>query len=159
LEAPVPRRTILIPAASLGCAFAAAAPAVSQQQEIRLIPQNSIPWAARAGSALFQSEIHGSVQKSGLYAVQVKFPAGGKAPPHTHPDERLLNVLAGVLFFGVGTTFDEGAVKPLTAGSVVIIPPDTPHYVWARDGEVTVQEAGFGPSGTKPWPQANAPTK
>jgi quercetin dioxygenase-like cupin family protein len=134
-------------------------PAAAEQGAVRVMPNNSIEWRARPGTDLVQAEIHGSVQKSGLYAVQVKFPKDGKAPPHAHPDERILNVLAGVLYFGAGTVFDETAVTPLPAGSVVIIPPETPHFVWARDGEVTVQESGFGPSGTKPWPRAAASSK
>jgi quercetin dioxygenase-like cupin family protein len=86
-----------------------------------------------------------------LYAVQVKFPKGGKALPHTHPDERILNVIAGTLYFAHGTSFEEAALKPYGAGSVINIPPNVPHYVMAKDGEAIVQEAGFGPTATVPW--------
>jgi hypothetical protein len=36
----------------------------------------------------------------------------------------------------------------LSPGAVYVVPADTPHYVWARDGDVEYQESGFGPTGT-----------
>ena len=145
------KRLLTITLTMTGLVFGWAASA----QDVKLMPKEAISFEARPGAqGLAQAAIHGNLQKAGLYAVQVKFAPGAKAPVHTHPDERVLNVLAGVLYFGTGSTFDESAMKPLQAGSVVIIAPDQPHYVWAKDGEVVAQEAGFGPTATKPWPQA-----
>jgi len=140
--------------ATLLVGFLGAGSGQAQQTDIRLIPDASIRFEARPGApGLAASDIHGSVKQKGLYTVQVKFSKGGKAPPHTHPDERILNVLSDTIHFGAGTVFDESALRPLNAGSVVIIPPDTPHFVWAKGGEAIVQESGFGPSGTIPWPK------
>ena len=127
-----------------------------QQAGIRLVPHDTIRFEARPGATdIAASAIHGDIKQKALYVVQVKFSKGAKALPHTHPDERILNVLAGTICFGTGTQFDEAALKPLAAGSVVIIPPNAPHFVWAKDGEAVTQESGFGPSGTIPWPKAS----
>jgi quercetin dioxygenase-like cupin family protein len=40
--------------------------------------------------------------------VQVKFSKGGKASAHTHPEERILNVLAGTIYVGTGTELTSG---------------------------------------------------
>jgi hypothetical protein len=59
--------------------------------------------------------------------------------PHWHPDEwRTAVVLSGTLYFVVGEQWDESKLKP----------PRTPHYVWAKDGEVIIQTTRMGPTGT-----------
>jgi hypothetical protein len=57
-------------------------------------------------------------------------------------------VLSGSVLLGYGTTFDEGAMRLMPAGSVWTEPSHQPHYAWAKDGEVVLQVQGNGPSGT-----------
>lgn len=54
---------------------------------------------------------------------------------------------------GVGEKFNEADLKPVGVGEAVVIPPNTPHYAWAKDGLVVFQETGYGPSATKLMPQ------
>ena len=74
--------------------------------------------------------------------------AGGRIPPHTHPDERNNTVLQGVLYVGFGRTFDESKLVAIPIGAVCVIPAEVPHYVWAKDGDVVYQEAGVGVTAT-----------
>ena len=74
--------------------------------------------------------------------------------PHWHPDEwRTALVLSGTLYFGVGEQWDEGKLKAYPAGTFYSEPPRTPHYVWAKDGEVIIQTTGMGPTAINPIPQ------
>ena len=94
--------------------------------------------------------LYGDPSKSGVYVTRTKFPAGTKALPHTHPDEwRTVVVLSGTHYFGLGDTWDEGKLKAYPTGTFFSEPKDTPHFVWAKDGEVIVQVTAMGPTATK----------
>jgi quercetin dioxygenase-like cupin family protein len=98
--------------------------------------------------------LYGDPSKATVYVTRTKFPAGLKAMPHTHPDEwRTVVVLSGTIYFGLGETWDESKLKPYPTGTFYSEPKDTPHFVWAKDGEVIVQITGMGPTGTKLIPQ------
>jgi quercetin dioxygenase-like cupin family protein len=66
--------------------------------------------------------------------------------PHTHPDARHVTVLAGEVYAGTGDTVNEATSKRFPAGSFFVVPAGTVHYSWAKDGEVTYQESGIGPT-------------
>jgi quercetin dioxygenase-like cupin family protein len=94
--------------------------------------------------------LYGDPTKAGVYVTRTKFPAGLKGLPHTHPDEwRTVVVLAGTIYFGLGDTWDESKLKPYPTGTFFSEPKDTPHFVWAKDGEVIVQVTAMGPTATK----------
>jgi len=99
-----------------------------------------------------QALIVGDPEKSGLYAAHIRFPAGLRIAPHFHPDERIVTVLSGTVYFGYGERFDETRMRALPAGSVWTEPARQPHFAWAKEGEVVVQVIGIGPSGTTPVP-------
>jgi quercetin dioxygenase-like cupin family protein len=82
----------------------------------------------------------------GPFTFRVKVPAGFKMPPHTHPNLEHVTVLSGVFHFGMGKELDETKVKPLPAGSFVVIPTDSPHYFVTKD-ETVLQVNGIGPWG------------
>jgi len=91
----------------------------------------------------------GGAQKAGLYVITALYPAGLKSRPHAHPDQRIMTVISGTLYAGTGERFDENNVQVLKPGGILIIPPNTLHWGWARDGDVVVQEVGIGPTGTQ----------
>ena len=74
-----------------------------------------------------QALIVGDPEKSGLYAAHVRFPAGLRIAPHFHPDERIVTVLSGTVYFGYGERFDETRMRALPAGSVWTEPARQPH--------------------------------
>jgi quercetin dioxygenase-like cupin family protein len=97
--------------------------------------------------------LFGDPSKPGVYVTRTKFPAGLKVMPHTHPDEwRTVVVLSGTNYFGVGDTWDETKLKAYPPGTFYSEPKDTPHFVWAKDGEVVVQITAMGPTATKMIP-------
>jgi quercetin dioxygenase-like cupin family protein len=94
------------------------------------------------------ARVAGDPTKAGMYANRVRFPAGLRIQPHFHPDERIVIVLSGTVYFGYGEQFDEAGMQALPAGSVWTEPARLPHYAWAKNGEAVIQVIGNGPSGT-----------
>jgi quercetin dioxygenase-like cupin family protein len=119
----------------------------AQETAIRIIRPDSLALTPRpAGPS--SAYVVGEVQQAGLYVIIALYPAGTRSKPHTHPDQRVMTVIAGTFYAGTGRVFDEKNVQALGPGSVIIIPPNTLHWGWAKDGDVLVQEVGVGPSGT-----------
>jgi quercetin dioxygenase-like cupin family protein len=97
--------------------------------------------------------LFGDPTKPGLYVDRIKFSAGTKVMPHWHPDSvRTVLVLSGTFYFAVGDVFDETKLTAYPAGTLYSEPPGTPHFAWARDGEVILQVTAIGPTGNTPVP-------
>jgi quercetin dioxygenase-like cupin family protein len=96
----------------------------------------------------------GDPSKPGLYVDRIRFPAGTKVMPHWHPDPvRTVLVLSGTFYFAVGDTYDESKLQPYPPGTLYSEPARTPHYAWAKDGEVILQVTAVGPTGNTPVAQ------
>jgi quercetin dioxygenase-like cupin family protein len=92
--------------------------------------------------------LFGDPAKTGLYVDRIKFTAGTKVMPHWHPDPvRTVLVLSGTFYFAVGEAFDETKLTAYPAGTLYSEPAGTPHYAWAKDGEVILQVTAIGPTG------------
>jgi quercetin dioxygenase-like cupin family protein len=135
-----------------------APPATAQAQvsgESLAIMPKDIVWKAPAiRPGVETAVIFGDPIKPGPYVLRAKFPAGYKLMPHFHPDEwRTGVVLSGTYYFAVGEQWDETKLKPYPTGTFFSEPKGTPHYVWAKDGEVIVQFTGMGPTAVTLIPQ------
>ena len=62
-----------------------------------------------------------------------RYAAGTGAKPHRHPEEQVINVLAGRLKVRVGD--EEWVLGP---GDAVLIPPHTDHEAWTVDGAAEI---------------------
>jgi quercetin dioxygenase-like cupin family protein len=106
-------------------------------------------WQSQGGLALSgieQANLVGDPTKPGPYTARLKFPAGYRLAPHTHPDYREVTILSGSWNTGYGDKFDETALKSLPAGSFYTEPANIPHFVEVRE-PVVIQVSGTGPSG------------
>ena len=100
--------------------------------------------------------LFGDSSKPGLYVDRIKFAPGMKVMPHWHPDSvRTVLVLSGTFYFAAGEQWDESQLKAYPAGTLYFEPAGTPHYAWAKDGEVVLQVTAIGPTGNTPIPQKN----
>jgi hypothetical protein len=98
--------------------------------------------------------LFGDSSKPGLYVDRIKFMPGMKAMPHWHPDTvRTVLVMSGTFYFAVGEQWDESKLKAYPAGTLYSEPARSPHYAWAKDGEVILQVTAIGPTGNVPIPQ------
>ena len=90
--------------------------------------------------------LEGDVAKPGPFIMRVKFPAGFKLAPHTHPTVEHTTVLSGSMRLGYGTN-PEGPSEVMTPGTIVITPANTPHF-FSTATETIVQTHGIGPWGS-----------
>lgn len=104
---------------------------------------------------VFAAPVSGAATQPGsLYVLSVKYAAGAKSLPHSHPDTRVVTVISGTFHAGAGTTFDETSLRVLGPGDSIVVPANFVHYGWARQGEALLLEVGIGPSGASLWPKA-----
>lgn len=148
------KKLVVAIAAAAGVLVAGFASA-QQAGEIKVIEKESLKYTFNPVVGVLVAQVSGtSVQSGSLYVLYAKYEAGVKSVPHTHPDQRVVTVLSGTFYAGSGPEFDEKMVRPLPPGSILVIPPNTVHWGWAKDGEVILEEVGIGPSGTTVWPKA-----
>jgi len=89
-----------------------------------------------------RAQLFGDSSKSGPWVDRVKIPAGARVLAHTHPQDELVTVIEGTWYVGEGERFDAAKLKGYPAGSFIVIPAGTPHFVATRDGAVVVQLSG-----------------
>jgi quercetin dioxygenase-like cupin family protein len=136
-------------AALAAAAVLTAGLALAQAQRVEPVLPEQLQWTTPPQLPdLRGAWVLGAEKSPGTYVQRVVLMKGGRIPPHTHPDTRYSTVLSGTLYVGFGDRTDDDALVAVPAGGVYVAPADTPHFLWARDGEVVYQEAGTGPTGT-----------
>jgi pimeloyl-ACP methyl ester carboxylesterase/quercetin dioxygenase-like cupin family protein len=101
------------------------------------------------GSGIQTRTLKGDATKSGIYTIQLTVPANVRIQAHTHPDDRVATVISGTWYIGYGAKFDEGKLKPLSAGSFYTEPPGVTHFAKTGNEPVVLQITGNGPTGTQ----------
>jgi mannose-6-phosphate isomerase-like protein (cupin superfamily) len=86
----------------------------------------------------------GDLAKEGPFVFRIRVPDGYQVAPHFHPGIENVTVISGTFRIGMGETFDESALRDLDAGSLIVIPPESPHFVRV-EGETEIQVHGIGP--------------
>ncbi|NOK64412.1 MAG: hypothetical protein GFH27_549445n4 [Chloroflexi bacterium AL-W] len=110
---------------------------------------DDLEWSANPNiSGVESAMVVGDSAQSELYVLFGKLKQGTQFPAHTHPDARITTVISGTMYYGISEQFEDSELTAYPVGSVVYTPPNTPHFMWARDGETLTQEAGYGPTGT-----------
>ncbi len=109
-----------------------------------------------ATAGMEQLNLVGNPSRPGPYTLRLKFPAGYRLAPHTHPDNREVTILSGTWYTGYGDKFDPAALKALPAGSFYTEPANVAHFVEVRE-PVLIQVSGTGPGGRKFVDPADSP--
>jgi quercetin dioxygenase-like cupin family protein len=119
--------------------------------DVTALAPSDMKWTAQGGLALpglQQTVLIGDPSKPGPYTIRLKFPAGFKVAPHTHPDSREVTVLSGTWYTGYGEKAEAANLKELPVGSFYTEPAGIAHYIEIREPTV-IQVSGTGPSGRK----------
>ena len=113
---------------------------------VRVVTTADIPWASVAGypPGYARAMLDGEAARAAPFTYRLRLPARFTFQPHTHDSDEHVTVLQGTWSFGVGETFDPSRLRAVPAGSFVIIPAGTPHFI-ATEGEAVVQVHGVGP--------------
>jgi quercetin dioxygenase-like cupin family protein len=142
-------KTSVIGPATFALALSFAVAALAQDAAPVALTADKMKWSTQGGLALpglEQVSLVGDPSKPGPYTIRLKFPAGYKLAPHTHPDSREVTILSGTWFTGYGEQADPALLKVLPAGSFYTEPANVPHFVEVHDA-VIIQVSGVGPSG------------
>lgn len=125
------------------CATAPAPATNAWTEGVRFAPMGGAEKASAAYLA-------GSQTAAGLYTIRVRIEKGGSIAPHTHPDQRILTVVSGEVYYGFGETMDLASARLYRAGAVFVVPAGAPHWSKATTSDVVYQEAGMGPTALTP---------
>ena len=91
-----------------------------------------------------RAQLYGDSNGDSAWVDRVKIPGGGKVLAHTHQHDELVTVIEGTWYLGEGSRFDSANLRGYAAGSFIVIPAGTPHFVAAESGAVVVQVSGTG---------------
>jgi len=132
----------IVPVVALALVMAAAA-----DEHHLLVSGNAVKWGPPppvfpAGAKF--AVIEGDPGSKGLVTVRLMMPAGYKIPPHWHPTDEHVTVLAGSIGIGMGDTLDTAHGQTLTAGGYAVAPANMHHYAWTTTG-ATIQVHLEGP--------------
>ena len=145
------RRSTFAAAALALCLSVIGWPACAQTDAkgfVRLTPDQAEWKDVPNAHGVQMAVVSGDPSKPGLYVIRVRFPPGIMSAPHWHPEDRHAVVLKGTWYTGTDESWDPDKTVPLKAGSYMKHPARAVHYDGAKDEEVIVQIAGYGPSGT-----------
>jgi hypothetical protein len=119
----------------------------SAQEMAKPIAESEIKWAPApfAPPGMQVAVMSGDPGKEGLYAVRLKMPADYVFPPHGIPTAETVTVLSGLMYIGLGDTFDRTKAQRLAVGSFVELPGKINHYSWNLS-EVILEFHSMGPS-------------
>jgi quercetin dioxygenase-like cupin family protein len=138
--------TLIAAAAVAGVAFTT--PADTMEAHTNVAPQD-IKWGPAPAVLPPGAEaavLLGDPSKQGLFVLRLKFPAGYRVAPHTHPVDEVVTVISGTFHEGMGETFDRRKAQAFPAGSFFARPPGMAHYVLLEE-ETVIQISTVGPWG------------
>ena len=86
----------------------------------------------------------GDPKAAGPFVLRLRATADSKIPPHWHPTDEAVTVLAGDTSFGMGKTWEDNQLKSVPVHTVALMPARMPHYALFKKGS-EVQINGNGP--------------
>jgi len=78
------------------------------------------------------------------YTIRLSGTDGTKIAPHWHPTTENVTVIKGTFLLGMGTKWDDAAMKEVPIGGFVSAPPQMRHYAQCK-GDCVVQVNGIAP--------------
>ena len=134
--------------AAVACAGAAsAAPAPLNPAAITITPFDKLKFEGGPHEPLVY-KMYGDPAKPGPYSILIRWRAGDRSHPHSHPQDRYITVLEGVWMVSTGTKFDPAAATPVHPGELVVHKANEVHYDGAGDKDTVIMISGVGPAPT-----------
>jgi len=85
-----------------------------------------------------------SDRKGGLYVIRIRSKGEVKVPPHWHPTDEHITVLAGSFLMAQGEKYDASKLIEMKPGAHSVMPARMPHFGLHKAGNV-VEVYGEGP--------------
>ena len=105
-----------------------------------------IEWRGRPGSANQSATLFGDPSKAGFNVQLLKRGPDDWSQPHSHPNDRILTVLAGSMRIGTGSNFDKNDTVLLGPGSIVKDFANQPHFDGSGPDGLTLEIITWGPA-------------
>jgi quercetin dioxygenase-like cupin family protein len=140
-------RLRLAPMLALACLVSVAFPAGAADPPHGMFTPSDIKWGDAPPSVPKGAKLavlYGDPGKDGLFVIRAKLPANYRIPAHSHPTDEVVTVLSGTLFVGMGDKLAPASVHPFPAGSLVVAPAKTNHYVLTKQPTV-IEISAMGP--------------
>jgi quercetin dioxygenase-like cupin family protein len=112
-----------------------------------MLTPDAIKWGDAPPSLPKGSKIavlYGDPSKDGMFVIRAKLPANYRIPAHSHPTDEVVSVLSGTLMVGMGDKLVPANAKPFPAGSVIVAPAKTNHFVLTKQ-PVVIEVSAMGP--------------
>jgi quercetin dioxygenase-like cupin family protein len=139
----------------------ASVPFSATGQEAKIFTGDDLKWGPASPALPTGAQgatLVGDPSKEGFYVVRVKFPAGYKIAPHSHPNDENVTVISGMFHLGIGDKFDDTKGTALKPGGFAQAPKGVKHYAWASQDTV-IQLHGMGPQNLIYINEADDPRK
>jgi len=107
---------------------------------------DQIEWRGRQGSANQSAALFGDPSNAGLHVQLLKRGPNDWSQPHSHPNDRILTVLAGTMRIGTGSKFDKENTVSLGPGSIVKDFANQMHFDGSGPDGLTLEIVTFGPA-------------
>jgi hypothetical protein len=88
--------------------------------------------------------LQGDPGKDGPFVIRMLALTGYTIPPHWHTQDEQLTVISGMLYIGLGDTFNKRAARALPRGGFHFLSGKEHHYAFTN-GRTIVQISGNGP--------------
>jgi uncharacterized RmlC-like cupin family protein len=126
-------------------AWTTSLPQQSKKEIVALTP-DKVRWFTPAyyTDGRQRAQLFGNSSEGGTWIDRVKIPAGSRVGAHTHQQDELVTVIEGTWYLAEGEKFDSAKLLAYPAGSFIVIPAGTPHFVATKEGTVVVQLSGTG---------------
>jgi len=100
-------------------------------------------------------------KKGGLYVIRIRSKGEVKVPPHWHPTDEHVTVLAGSFLMARGDKYDGSKLIELKAGAHSVMPATVPHFGLHKAGNVVevYGEGPFAPTFVNPEDDPNGASK
>lgn len=125
-------------------------PGASGSTEFIRLTAGEEEWEPAYELGLEACHVHGSQDESGIYVVRLKWPKYVMTLPHSHPEDRHIQVVSGTWYTGTGDVFDPSTAVALGPGDYMLHPAGMVHWDGSKDEETVIHVTGFGPSAMYP---------
>jgi hypothetical protein len=117
--------------------------AAAAHREAKLVAPEQLMWSPFA-PGLEMAPVTGDLKKPGMFVLRLRATDDAKIPPHWHPTDEYVTILAGDASIGMGKTWDDSQLKAGPVHTLAMMPSHMPHYAQFKKG-AEVQVQGTGP--------------
>lgn len=122
--------------------------AVSAQQtppaHHSLLSADQLRWGPGALPNLETAVVSGDPKAPGAFVLRIRALRDQRIPAHWHPMDEHVTAIKDGFAIAMGENFSEQQLRPLKAGDYAMLPKETRHYAWMKQG-AEVQVHGQGP--------------